>query len=402
MIPMNILVINAGSSSLKYQLLNPDTQAVLAKGLCERIGIDGKFTYKPEGKEAVKEADVPMPTHAEAIQAVLNALVDPKNGVIGSMKEIDAVGHRVVHGGEKFNQSVLITDDVIQAIEDCVPLAPLHNPANLTGIRACQKVMPGVPMVAVFDTAFHQTMPAHAFMYALPYEYYEQDKVRRYGFHGTSHKYVSQRAAVMLGKPIESLKLISCHLGNGSSVTAIDGGKSVDTSMGFTPLAGVPMGTRSGDLDAGIIQYVMNHHQMGVDEMLNILNKKSGVQGVSGVSSDFRDLGEAAQKGNSRAALAVDMFNYGVKKLIGSYAAAMGGVDAIIFTAGVGENSADQRMAIAGGLEFMGVKMDPEANKIRGKEAVISAADSQVKVLLIPTNEELMIAMDTAAIVSGK
>ncbi len=399
---MNILVINAGSSSLKYQLLNPDTQAVLAKGLCERIGIDGKFTYKPEGKEAVKEADVPMPTHAEAIQAVLDALVDPKNGVIGSMKEIGAVGHRVVHGGERFNKSVLITDDVIQAIEDCVPLAPLHNPANLTGIRACQKVMPGVPMVAVFDTAFHQTMPAHAFMYALPYEYYEQDKVRRYGFHGTSHKYVSQRAAVMLGKPIESLKLISCHLGNGSSVTAIDGGKSVDTSMGFTPLAGVPMGTRSGDLDAGIIQYVMNHHQMGVDEMLNILNKKSGVQGVSGVSSDFRDLGEAAQKGNSRAALAVDMFNYGVKKLIGSYAAAMGGVDAIIFTAGVGENSADQRMAIAGGLEFMGVRMDPEANKIRGREAVISAADSQVKVLLIPTNEELMIAMDTAAIVSGK
>jgi len=401
MIPMNILVINAGSSSLKYQLLNPDTQAVLAKGLCERIGIDGKFTYKPEGKEAVKEADVPMPTHAEAIQAVLDALVDPKNGVIGSMKEIDAVGHRVVHGGEKFNKSVLITDDVIQAIEECVPLAPLHNPANLTGIRACQKVMPGVPMVAVFDTAFHQTMPAHAFMYALPYEYYEQDKVRRYGFHGTSHKYVSQRAAVMLGKPIEQLKLISCHLGNGSSVTAIDGGKSVDTSMGFTPLAGVPMGTRSGDLDAGIIQYVMNHHQMGVDEMLNVLNKKSGVQGVSGVSSDFRDLGEAAEKGNERAALAVDMFNYGVKKLIGSYAAAMGGVDAVIFTAGVGENSADQRMAIAGGLEFMGIKMDAEANRVRGKETVISAAGSKVKVLLIPTNEELMIAMDTAAIVRG-
>ncbi len=399
---MNILVINAGSSSLKYQLLNPDTQEVLAKGLCERIGIDGKFTYKPEGKEAIKEADVSMPTHAEAIQAVLDALVDPKNGVIGSMKEIDAVGHRVVHGGEKFNKSVLITDDVLQAIEDCVPLAPLHNPANLTGIRACQKVMPGVPMVAVFDTAFHQTMPAHAFMYALPYEYYEQDKVRRYGFHGTSHKYVSQRAAVMLGKPTEQLKLISCHLGNGSSVTAIDGGKSVDTSMGFTPLAGVPMGTRSGDLDAGIIQYVMNHHQMGVDEMLNILNKKSGVQGVSGVSSDFRDLGEAAEKGNQRAALAVEMFNYGVKKLIGSYAAAMGGVDAVIFTAGVGENSADQRMAIAGGLEFMGVKMDAEANKVRGKEAVISTADSKVKVLLIHTNEELMIAMDTAAIVREK
>ena len=398
---MNILVINAGSSSLKYQLLNPETEAVLAKGLCERIGIDGKFTYKPEGKEAIKEADVAMPTHTEAIQTVLNALVDPKNGVIGSMQEIDAVGHRVVHGGEAFNQSVLINDEVIKTIEDCIPLAPLHNPANLTGIRACQQAMPGVPMVAVFDTAFHQTMPSKAYMYALPYEYYEEDKVRRYGFHGTSHKYVSQRAAAMLGAPAEQLKLISCHLGNGSSVTAIDGGKSVDTSMGFTPLAGVPMGTRSGDLDAGILQYVMNRRGLNVDEMLNILNKKSGVQGVSGVSSDFRDLGNAAEQGNQRAALAVDLFNYGVKKLIGSYAAAMGGVDAIIFTAGVGENSADQRMEIAGGLEFMGVKMDAEANHVRGKETVISAADSKVKVLLIPTNEELMIAMDTAAIVKG-
>ena len=311
---MNILVINAGSSSLKYQLLNPETEAVLAKGLCERIGIDGKFTYKPEGKEAIKEADVAMPTHTEAIQTVLNALVDPKNGVIGSMQEIDAVGHRVVHGGEAFNQSVLINDEVIKTIEDCIPLAPLHNPANLTGIRACQQAMPGVPMVAVFDTAFHQTMPSKAYMYALPYEYYEEDKVRRYGFHGTSHKYVSQRAAAMLGAPAEQLKLISCHLGNGSSVTAIDGGKSVDTSMGFTPLAGVPMGTRSGDLDAGILQYVMNRRGLNVDEMLNILNKKSGVQGVSGVSSDFRDLGNAAEQGNQRAALAVDLFNYGVKK----------------------------------------------------------------------------------------
>ena len=395
---MNILVINAGSSSLKYQLLNPETQQVLAKGLCERIGIDGKFTYKPEGKQAVKEADVAMPTHNEAIKAVLDALVDPQNGVIGSMKEIDAVGHRVVHGGEKFAKSVLITDEVMAAIEECNPLAPLHNPANIIGIKACQALMPGTPMVAVFDTAFHQTMPAVAYTYALPYEYYENDKVRRYGFHGTSHKYVTQRAAAMLGKPIEQLKLISCHLGNGSSVTAVDGGKSVDTSMGFTPLAGVPMGTRSGDLDAGILEYLMNKHGYSIKEMLNILNKKSGVLGVSGVSSDFRDLTDAAEKGNNRAGLAVDAFNYGVKKFVGAYAAAMGGVDAIIFTAGVGENSADQRMAIASGLEFMGVKMDEAANKVRGEEAVISAADSKVKVLLIPTNEELMIAMDTAAL----
>nr|WP_325185787.1 acetate kinase [uncultured Oscillibacter sp.] len=399
---MNILVINAGSSSLKYQLLNPQTGSLLAKGLCERIGIDGKFTYKADGKETLDAVDVAMPTHSEAIQAVLDALVDPKNGVIGSMKEIDAVGHRVVHGGEKFAKSVLITDEVMAAIEECNPLAPLHNPANIIGIKACQALMPGTPMVAVFDTAFHQTMPPKAYMYALPYEYYAEDKVRRYGFHGTSHKYVASRAAAMLGRPIEELKLISCHLGNGSSVTAVDGGKSVDTSMGFTPLAGVPMGTRSGDLDAGILQYLMNKHGLNIDEMLNVLNKKSGVQGVSGVSSDFRDLETAFKGGNDRAGLAVDMFNYGVKKLIGAYAAAMGGVDAVIFTAGVGENSASQRLAIAGGLEFMGVKMDETANNVRGKETVISAADSKVKVLLIPTNEELMIAMDTASIVSGK
>ena len=398
---MNVLVINAGSSSLKYQLLNPTTGELLAKGLCARIGIDGLFTYKPQlpGKEAIKAASVSMPTHNEAIQAVLNALVDEKNGVIGSMKEIDAVGHRVVHGGEKFAKSVVITDEVMQAIEECTPLAPLHNPANIIGIKACQELMPGVPMVAVFDTAFHQTMPPVAYTYALPYEYYEKDKVRRYGFHGTSHKYVSQRAADMLGKPIEQLKLISCHLGNGSSVTAIDGGKSVDTSMGFTPLAGLPMGTRSGDIDAGILEYLMNKYGMDIKEMVNVLNKKSGVMGVSGVSSDFRDLEEAFEQGNERAGLAVDMFNYGVKKLIGAYAAAMGGVDAIIFTAGVGENSASQRMAIASGLEFMGVKMDEDANKVRGEERVISAPDSKVTVLLIPTNEELMIAMDTEALV---
>ena len=399
---MKVLVINAGSSSLKYQLLDPETGHLLAKGLCERIGIDGKFTYKPqvEGKAAVSAADVPMPTHSEAIQAVLSALVDPDNGVISSMKEIDAVGHRVVHGGESFASSVLITDQVMQAVEDCTPLAPLHNPANIIGIEACRAVLGhDVPQVAVFDTAFHQTMPPVAYTYAIPYEYYEKDKVRRYGFHGTSHKYVSQRAADMLGKPIEQLKLISCHLGNGSSVTAIDGGKSVDTSMGFTPLAGLPMGTRSGDIDAGILEYLMNKYGMDIKEMVNVLNKKSGVMGVSGVSSDFRDLEEAFEQGNERAGLAVDMFNYGVKKLIGAYAAAMGGVDAIIFTAGVGENSASQRMAIASGLEFMGVKMDEDANKVRGEERVISAPDSKVTVLLIPTNEELMIAMDTEALV---
>ena len=393
---MNILVINAGSSSLKYQLLNPETQQVLAKGLCERIGIDGKFTYKPEGKQAVKEADVAMPTHNEAIKAVLDALVDSVNGVIGSMKEIDAVGHRVVHGGEKFAKSVLITDEVMAAIEECNPLAPLHNPANITGIKACQALMHGTPMVAVFDTAFHQTMPAAAYMYALPYEYYEKDKVRRYGFHGTSHKYVTQRAAAMLGRPIEELKLVSCHLGNGSSIAAVDGGKSVDTSMGFTPLAGLPMGTRCGDIDAGIIQYLMNKYGMDIDKMLNVLNKKSGVEGLSCVSSDFRDLETAADKGDSKAALAQKKFAYEVKKYVGAYAAAMGGVDAVIFTAGVGENDKAIRAMVCEGLEYMGVQLDTAANDVRGKETVISTPDSKTKVLLIPTNEELMIAIDTA------
>ena len=398
---MNVLVINAGSSSLKYQLLNPDTQEILAKGLCERIGIDGKFTYKPTGKTAVKAADVAMPTHSEAIQTVLNALVDKDNGVIASMKEIDAVGHRVVHGGEKFAKSVLITDEVMATIEECNPLAPLHNPANIIGIRACQQLMPNTPMVAVFDTAFHQTMPPVAYTYALPYEYYEQDKVRRYGFHGTSHKYVSQRAAAMLGKPIEELKLISCHLGNGSSITAIDGGKSVDTSMGFTPLAGLPMGTRAGDLDAGILQYLMNKHGMNIDEMLNVLNKKSGVEGISAISSDFRDLENAEAQGNQRAELALRVFDYSVKKYIGAYAAAMGGVDAVIFTAGVGENGPETRESACAGLEFLGIKIDPEKDKVRGKEMDVSADDAKVRDLVIPTNEELMIAMDTAAIVKG-
>ena len=397
---MKVLVINAGSSSLKYQLLDTGSQNVLAKGLCERIGIDGKFTYKAPGKTTVDARDVAMPTHSEAIQAVLDALVDPENGVIASMKEIDAVGHRVVHGGETFAHSVRIDSQVLSAMEACIPLAPLHNPANILGVKACSAVMgPGVPQVAVFDTAFHQTMPPVAYTYALPYQYYQEDKVRRYGFHGTSHKYVTGRAAEILDKPLEELKLISCHLGNGSSITAVDGGKSVDTTMGFTPLAGVPMGTRSGDLDAGILEYLMNKHSLDIKQMLNILNKQSGVQGVSGVSSDFRDLDKAAQEGNAQAALAVDVFAYSVKKFIGAYAAAMGGVDAIIFTAGVGENDAAVRAASVAGLEYMGVKIDPEKNQVRGRETDISAPGATVQVLIIPTNEELMIALDTAALI---
>ena len=398
---MNVLVINAGSSSLKYQLLNPATGDLLAKGLCERIGIDGKFTYKPqvEGKQKLDAVDVAMPTHAEAIEAVLNALVDPANGVIASMKEIDAVGHRVVHGGEKFASSVVITDEVMAAIEECNPLAPLHNPANIIGIKACQDKMPGVPMVAVFDTAFHQTMPPKAYTYAIPYEYYENDKMRRYGFHGTSHRYVSQRCAELLGKDIKDLKIVSCHLGNGSSITAVDGGKSVDTSMGLTPLAGLPMGTRSGDMDAGIMEFIMKKYDMSMADMMTTLNKKSGVLGISGVSSDFRDLDNAAAEGNERAALAIEVFEYGVRKMIAEYAAAMGGVDAVIFTAGVGENSADMRLKFVEGLEFMGIEIDPEKNNIRGEERIVSPEGAKVKVLVIPTNEELMIAKDTAELV---
>ena len=398
---MNILVINAGSSSLKYQLMDPSTRTVLAKGLCERIGIDGKFTYKPqlEGKQTLSAIDVAMPTHSEAIAAVLSALVDPENGVIGSMKEIDAVGHRVVHGGEAFASSVLITDEVMKAIEECNPLAPLHNPANIIGINACVAALgKDVPQVAVFDTAFHQTMPARAYTYAIPYEYYSEDKMRRYGFHGTSHRYVSKRCAEILGKKPEELKIVSCHLGNGSSITAVDGGKSVDTSMGLTPLAGLPMGTRSGDMDAGIMEYLMKAHDLSMADMMNVLNKKSGVLGISGVSSDFRDLDNAAAEGNKRAALAIEVFEYGVRKMIGEYAAAMGGVDAVIFTAGVGENSADMRLKFVEGLEFMGIAIDPEKNNIRGKEAIVSPDGAKVKVLVIPTDEELMIAMDTAEI----
>ena len=396
---MKILVVNAGSSSLKYQLFDMDAHEVLAKGLCEQIGPAGNITHKRPGKATYAES-YPMPTHNEAIELVLKLLTDAEWGVIKSVDEIGAVGHRFAHGG-KFQSSQVLTEAEMEYLESIVPINPLHGPPAIKGVYACRAVLADKPHVGVFDTSFYSTLEPKAYMYALPYEYYENDKVRRYGFHGTSHKYVAGRAAAMLGKAPEELKLISCHLGNGSSVTAVDGGKSVDTSMGFTPLAGLPMGTRSGDLDAGILEFLMNKYGMNIKEMVSILNKKSGVEGVSGVSSDFRDLENAFKGGNERAGLAVDMFNYGVKKLIGAYAAAMGGVDAIIFTAGVGENSASQRMAIASGLEFMGVKMDAEANNVRGKEVVISAADSKVKVLLIPTNEELMIAMDTAAIVKG-
>ena len=396
---MKVLVINCGSSSLKYQLIDMDGEKVLCKGLCERIGMESSMiTHEANGKKATTPAI--FPTHTEAFAEVVKKMTTGEGKCIDDVSEINAIGHRVVHGGEKFKESCLITDEVIKTIRELSPLAPLHNPANITGINACTAVMgKDVPQVAVFDTAFHQTMPAKAYMYALPYEYYENDKVRRYGFHGTSHKYVSQRAAAMLGKKPEELKLISCHLGNGSSVTAVDGGKSVETSMGFTPLAGLPMGTRAGDIDAGILEYLMNKYGYSIGEMLNILNKKSGMEGISGVSSDFRDLEEGAEKGNERCALAREKFAYEVKKLIGAYAAVMGGVDAIIFTAGVGENDALERMQIASGLEYMGVKMDEDANNVRGEERVISATDSKVKVLLIPTNEELMIAMDTASLV---
>ena len=399
---MNVLVINAGSSSLKYQLLNPETGVLLAKGLCERIGLDGRFTYKPQlPGRAIRDAEkLAMPTHAEAISEVLRALADPENGVVSSMDEIGAVGHRVVHGGEKFKASCLITDEVIETIRELSPLAPLHNPAGILGIEAARKVFGNIPMVAVFDTAFHSTMPPKAYMYAIPYEYYEKYGVRRYGFHGTSHKYVASRAADMLGKPIESLKLISCHLGNGSSVTAVDGGKSVETSMGFTPLAGLPMGTRAGDIDAGILEYLMNKYGYSIGEMLNILNKKSGMEGISGVSSDFRDLDAAVADGNARAALAKDMFNLSVKKIIGSYVAEMGGVDAIIFTAGVGENDRSVRWDVCEHLEYLGIKIDPEKNKYRGKQMDISIDWARVRVLVIPTNEELMIAKDTERLVN--
>ena len=396
---MNILVINCGSSSLKYQLINSDSEAVLAKGLCERIGIDGsRITYQPEGGEKiVKES--PMPTHTQAIQLVLEALTDSTTGVIKRLDEGGAVGHRVVHGGEAFTSSTRITEETIAAIEACNDLAPLHNPANLIGIRACQELMPNTPMVAVFDTAFHQTMPEKAYLYGLPYEYYEKYKVRRYGFHGTSHSYVSKRAAEFLGKPYDNLKTIVCHLGNGSSISAVKNGESVDTSMGLTPLEGLVMGTRSGDIDPGVMQFLMHKENMDIDEMLNVLNKKSGVYGMSGVSSDFRDIENAANEGNKRAETALESFVYRVAKYVGAYAAAMGGVDAIAFTAGVGENDKITRKKVCDYLGFLGITIDDEANAKRGEEIVISTPDSKVSVLVIPTNEELAIARETLALV---
>ena len=398
---MNVLVINAGSSSLKYQLFNMDNKAVLAKGLCERIGIDGRLTHTNPNKEEKYKADVPMKDHADAIRAVINILIDKEWGVIESMSEIDAVGHRVVHGGEYFADSVLINDEVIKAIEACVPLAPLHNTANLIGISACKDVMgENIPQVAVFDTAFHQTMPPEHYMYALPYEYYEKYKIRRYGFHGTSHKYVSQQASEMLGIPIENLRLVTCHLGNGSSIAAIKGGKSMDTSMGFTPLAGLPMGTRAGNIDPAIISFLCDHEHKHADEIIDILNKKSGMLGISGVSSDFRDLDAAFEEGNPRAKLAKDMFNLSVKKIIGSYIAEMGGVDAIVFTAGVGENDRSVRWDVCEHMEYLGIKIDPEKNKFRGRQMDISIDYARVRVLVIPTNEELVIAEDTERLVN--
>ena len=398
---MKILVINAGSSSLKYQLMDMDNESILAKGICERIGIDGLFTYKPqiEGKETIKAQPIAMPTHSEAIQAVLKALVDTENGVIGSMEEIDACGHRVLHGGMEFTASCIVDDACEAAIKKCFPLGPLHNPANLMGIKACQEVMPGTPQVAVFDTAFHMTMPPKAYTYAIPYEYYENDQVRRYGFHGTSHRYVSARAIDLLGNP-EHSKVICCHLGNGSSLSACVDGKCVDTTMGLGPLAGVPMGTRCGDIDGTIIEYLMGKYGYSIEDMMTILNKKSGVLGISGVSSDFRDLEDATAAGNERAKLALNKFDYEVKKYIGAYAAAMGGCDAIVFTAGVGENGPKTREEICAGLEYMGVKLDPERNAVRGGEHLLSADDSKVKVFVIATDEELMIARDTKELVS--
>ncbi|EOS68972.1 acetate kinase [Lachnospiraceae bacterium MD308] len=396
---MNVLVINCGSSSLKFQLINSESEKVLAKGLCERIGIDGRLTYQPEGGEKAV-SDKAMPTHTEAIQFVIDALTDAETGVVKSLDEIGAVGHRVVHGGEKFASSVVITDEVKAAIEECNDLAPLHNPANLIGINACEKLMPGTPMVAVFDTAFHQTMPEKAYMYGLPYEYYDKYKVRRYGFHGTSHSFVSKRAAELAGKPYDAMKTIVCHLGNGASICAVENGKSVDTSMGLTPLEGLVMGTRSGDIDPAILEFIAKKENLDIAGLMNMLNKKSGVQGLSdGLSSDFRDLEDGANNGNKCAAIALSVFCYRVAKYVGSYVAAMNGVDMIAFTAGIGENSGTVRANVMEYLTYLGIGLDAEANGKRGEEIVISTPDSKVKVMVIPTNEELAIARETVALV---
>ncbi len=396
---MKILVINCGSSSLKYQFIDIETETVLAKGLVERIGIDGRLKHTPAGKDAVVKEES-IPDHNKAVSMVIEALTDPEHGVISDMKEIDAVGHRIVHGGEKFASSVVINDEVIAAIEECCDLAPLHNPANLIGIHACQELMPGTPMVAVFDTSFHQTMPEKAYTYGIPYEYYEKYKVRRYGFHGTSHRYVSGRVAAILGKPIEDLKIVVCHLGNGASVCAVKNGESVDTSMGLTPLEGLIMGTRSGDLDPAILQFIMNKENLDIDGMLNVLNKKSGILGVSnGISSDFREIENAYAAGDPAAKRANDAFVYRVVKYIGAYAAAMNGIDAVAFTAGLGENNAKIRKEICDYLGYLGLKVDDEKNNVRGKEVVFSTEDSKVAALLVPTDEEMMIARDTASLV---
>ena len=397
---MNILVINCGSSSLKYQLINSDSEEVLAKGLCERIGIDGRLTYQPAGGE--KEiSEKAMPTHTEAIQFVIDALTNEKTGVVKSLSEIGAVGHRIVHGGEKFASSVVITEEVKKAVEECNDLAPLHNPANLIGVEACEKLMPGTPMVAVFDTAFHQTMPEKAYMYGLPYEYYEKYKVRRYGFHGTSHSYVSKKAAEVMGKAYDEVKTIVCHLGNGASVSAVLNGKSVDTSMGLTPLEGLVMGTRSGDIDPAIMEFIAQKENLDIEGIMNVLNKKSGVFGLSGeISSDFRDLTGAMAEGDKKAKIALEVFAYRVAKYIGAYAAAMNGVDDIVFTAGIGENVSYVREQVCSYLGYLGVELDPDANeKFRGEQGEITKPGCKVRVFVIPTNEELAIARETLALV---
>ncbi len=395
---MNVLVINCGSSSLKYQLINSDTEAVLAKGLCERIGIDGRLVYQLAGHD--KEiTEAPMPTHKEGIQMVLDALVNPKTGAVKSLSEIDAVGHRVVHGGEKFAQSVVLNEEVLAKVEECNELAPLHNPANLIGIRVCQELMPGVPMVGVFDTAFHQTMPQKAYLYGLPYEYYEKYKVRRYGFHGTSHSFVSKRLAEFLNLDYNNSRLIVAHLGNGASISAVLDGKCVDTSMGLTPLEGLVMGTRSGDIDPAIMEFIAKKENLDIDGIMDVLNKKSGVEGLSGVSSDFRDLEAAYHEGNPRAIAACEVFAYRVAKYIGAYVAEMNGVDAIAFTAGIGENTSFIREKILAYFGYLGITMDKEANMVRGEDKIISTPDSKVTVCIIPTNEELAIARETVALV---
>ncbi len=394
---MKVLVINCGSSSLKYQLIDSETEVALAVGLCERIGIDGRLNHTPNGGEKVV-IEQAMPDHEVAIRMVLDALTNENYGVIKNLDEIDAIGHRLVHGGEKFTKSVIIDDEVIAGVEECSPLAPLHNPANLIGVRACQAIMPGVPNIGVFDTAFHQTMEPVAYMYGLPYEYYEKYKVRRYGFHGKSHSFVSKRAIQMLNLDPDNSKIIVCHLGNGSSISAVKNGKVVDTSMGMTPMEGLVMGTRCGDMDPTIVEYLAHSLNKSLEEVMVILNKKSGVLGISGVSSDFRDLDKASNEGNERAKLAVEVFSYRTAKYIGSYIAAMNGVDAIVFTAGLGENNIVVREQVLNHFGYMGITLDKEANQIRGEEKIISTPDSKVTVAVIPTNEELAIAHETVAL----